>query len=215
VSGPPGVIIVDEHPTFRSSLHRLLDRGGFIVRAEASSAAEAIVAAKRERPDLCVADIECDGGVRTVSDILAASPETAVVVLTASRDRDDLLDAIRAGASGYLLKDVNAEDLANALRGVLAGEAAISPTLVVLLLSELRSQDRRRIVVGRNGASELTRREWEVAHLLAERLSTKEIAERLFLSPVTVRRHVSSILSKLGVGDREAAIAALESARRS
>lgn len=210
MSGRRSVIIADEHPTFRSSVRALLERREFVVCAEASDADEAIAAAKRERPELCLVDIQLDGGASAVRDIRAASPETAVVVLTASGDRDDLFGAVRAGAVGYLLKDMNAERLPNALQGVLAGEAAIPRALVASLVGEFQLQGRRRMVIGRRGRAELTRREWEVAHLLAGRLSTKEIAERLFLSPVTVRRHLSSILSKLGAGDREAAIALLE-----
>ena len=210
MSEAPTVMICDEHPVFRASLRSLLDHAGFVVREEA------VAAAARRQPDLCILDIECDGGAHAVSDICAASPETAVVVLTASRDRDDFFDALRAGAIGYLPKDIDAEGLSNALHGVLAGEAAIPRTLVASLVSEFRSQGRRRrMVVGRNGGSELTPREWEVAHLLAERLRTKEIAERLHVSPVTVRRHVSSIVSKLEVPDRETAVAMLESAQSS
>jgi DNA-binding NarL/FixJ family response regulator len=160
-------------------------------------------------------DIECNGGIRAVSDICAASPETAVVVLTASRARDDFFDALRAGAIGYLPKDVDAEWLPNALRGVLAGEAAIPRTLVASLVNEFRSRNGRRTVTGRNGDSELTPQEWEVAHMLAHHSTTKEIAGRLGVSPVTVRRHVSSIVSKLEVPDREAAVELLESAGRS
>ena len=213
MSGPRSVIIVDQHRAFRASVRRLLEGRGLVVRAEASCADEAIAVAERECPDLCVVDIECNGGTRAVSDICAASPETAVVVLTASRDRDDFFDALRAGAIGYLPKDIDAEGLSNALHGVLAGEAAIPRTLVASLVSEFRLQGRRRrMVVGRNGGSELTPREWEVAHLLAERLRTKEIAERLHVSPVTVRRHVSSIVSKLEVPDRTTAVAMLENA---
>jgi DNA-binding NarL/FixJ family response regulator len=203
-------MIVDEHPAFRLSVRGLLDRSGFAICAEASDAHEAIAAAKRESPDLCVVDIQCDGGATAVREICTASPKTAVVVLTASRDHDDFFDAVRAGAVGYLLKDMNAERLAGALHGVLAGEAAIPRTLVAALVSELRSQGRRQLVIGRTGRADLTRREWEVAHLLVGRLSTNEIAQRLFLSPVTVRRHVSSVMSKLGVRDREAAVALLE-----
>ena len=215
MSEAPTVLICDEHPVFRTSLRSLLDGAGFIVGEEAASAEEAIATAAREHPDLCVLDIDCNGGTRAVSDICAASPATAVVVLTASRDRDDFFDALRAGAIGYLPKDIDAEWLPKALRGVLAGEAAIPRTLVASLVREFRSRNGRRILTGRNGGSELTPQEWEVAHMLAHRRTTKEIAERLGVSPVTVRRHISSITSKLEVPDREAAVELLESAGRS
>src|SRR6187200_3209403 len=212
MTGPEGVIICDEHPVFRASLRSLLDRTGFVVRDEASCAEEAIAAAARERPALCVLDIECAGGVEAVRDIRPASPETVVVVHTASRDLDDFLAAVRAGADGYLPKQIEAASLPDALRGVLRGEAAIPPTLVASLVREFRSRDRRRTAVGRNDGATLTPQEWEVAHRLADGLTTKEIAEGLRVSPVTVRRHVSSIVAKLEVPDREAAAAVLESA---
>jgi DNA-binding NarL/FixJ family response regulator len=215
VSEAPTLLICDEHPVFRASLRSLLDRAGFVVRDEVASADEAVAAAAREHPDLCLVDIECNGGTRAINDICAASPETAVVVVTASHDRDDFFDALRAGAIGYLPKDIDAEWLPNALRGVLAGEAAIPRTLVASLVSEFRSRNGRRTVTGRNGSSELTPQEWEVAHMLAHHFTTKEIAERLRVSPVTVRRHASSIVSKLEVPDRQAAVELLESAGRS
>ncbi len=215
VSAPPTVIICDEHPVFRASLRNLLDRTGFVVRDDASCADEAVAAAACGRPDLCVIDIECEGGARAVSDIRGVSPHTAVVVLTASRERDDFFAAVRAGAIGYLPKRIDGASLPDALQGVLAGNAAIPPTLVASLVREFRSRGRQRAVVDHNGRAELTPREWEVAHMLAERLTTKEIAERLGVSPVTVRRHVSSILAKLEVPDREAAAVILETAGRS
>jgi DNA-binding NarL/FixJ family response regulator len=129
------------------------------------------------------------------------------VILTASESRVDLLEAIRAGAVGYLLAGMNEERLANALRGVLAGEAAIPRTLVARMVLEIQAQGRGRMIAIENGRVDLTTRETEVMQLMCEELSTAEMAERLFVSPVTVRRHISEIVGKLGVDGREAAVA--------
>ena len=132
-------------------------------------------------------------------------------MLTVSQNDTDLFDSLRAGAAGYLLKDTDPERLPHALRGVLAGEAAVPRRLVSRVLDEFRTHGRRRRLplVGRRGR-ELTSREWEVLEMLREGLTTAQIAERLFVSPVTVRRHISAILSKLEVPDRESALRLLE-----
>jgi DNA-binding NarL/FixJ family response regulator len=146
-------------------------------------------------------------GIRAATEILDRLPDTAVVMLTVSRNDEDLFDALRAGAAGYLLKDTDPDRLPHALRGVLAGEAAVPRELMSRVIDEFRSQGRRRRVAvpGRRG-KELSSREWEVLDLLREGRTTADIARRLFVSPVTVRRHVSAILRKLDVPDRQAAI---------
>jgi DNA-binding NarL/FixJ family response regulator len=131
-------------------------------------------------------------------------PGTAVVMLTVSRDDEDLFAALKAGASGYLLKDMDASRLHAALLGVLQGEAALPRTLVARVIDEFRAAERRPVLrlLGRRGV-ELTDREWEVLEQLRQGLDTGEIAARLGVSPVTVRRHVSGILAKLRVRDRK------------
>jgi DNA-binding NarL/FixJ family response regulator len=211
VSRAPRVVIADEQPTIRAAVRRLLERDGFEVCGEADDAEAAVEAALRERPDICLIGAVMPGsGIRATSRIATALPETAVVILTASESRDDLVGAIRAGAVGYLMKSANQEELPSVLRGVLAGEAAIPRTLVASLVGELQTQGRRRAIVGERGRADLTPREWEVMELLCEGLDTAEIAERLSVSPVTVRRHVSGILRKLGVKDRDEAVALAE-----
>ena len=148
--------------------------------------------------------------VAAISRITEKLPGTAVIVLAVSRSRENLVNAVRAGATGYLLQEMNPERIPAAVRGVLGGEAAVPRTLVARLLKEVQTLGQSRPLVGEHGAVELTPREWEVLNLLAARLSTAEIAERLTLSQVTVRRHVSAILSKLGVPDRDAAIELLD-----
>ena len=205
-------MLADDHEPIRSGVRETLEEAGFEVCGEASDAAGAIDAAMRERPDLCLLDIHMPGsGIRAAGEITAALPDTAVVMLTVSRNDEDLFDALRAGAAGYLLKDIDPERLAHALRGVLAGEAALPRTLVARVIDQFRTSGRRRRVAlaGERGA-ELTSREWQVLELLGEGLTTKQIADRLFVSPVTVRRHVSATLAKLSVPDRAAAVELLE-----
>ena len=195
----------------RASVRRLLERDGFEVCGEASDAEAALEAAIRERPDICLIGVVMPGsGIRATRRIATALPETAVVILTASESRDDLVGAIKAGAVGYLLKSADQEELPSVLRGVLAGEAAIPRTLVARLVGELQTQGRRRVIVGAKGGADLTPREWEVMELMCEGLGTAEIAERLFVSPVTVRRHISAIRRKLGVKARAEAVALVE-----
>ena len=186
--------------------------GTFTVCAEAPDSDSAIEAARRERPDVCLLDIHMPGdGIRAAETISRELPETAVVMLTVSRADEDLFDALRAGASGYLLKDIDPARLPHALHGVLEGEAALPRRLVALLIEEFRERRRRRRIplVGRRSV-ELTDREWEVLDLMRDGLPTEEIAARLFISPVTVRTHVSAILRKLQVPTREDALKLLD-----
>ena len=207
----PRVLIADDQPTIRTSVRRALEADGLEVCAECSDADDTVETALRERPDVCLLDILMPGnGIRATRRIATEAPDTAVVVLTASENREHLVDAIRAGAAGYLLKTMNRERLGSALRGVLDGEAAIPRTLVARLVREFQTQGRRRVVAGESGRVDLTAREWEVLELMCDRLEAAEIAERLFVSPVTVRRHISRILAKLGTDDRERAVALVE-----
>ena len=206
------VLIADDHPPTRAGVRAALSRDGFDVCAEAADAASAIEAARRDRPDVCLLDIHMPGdGIHAAEAIARDLPEAAIVMLTVSRTDTDLFNALRAGASGYLLKDIDPARLPLALRGVLEGEAALPRRLVALLIEEFRERKRRRRVplVGRRGV-ELTDREWEVLELMKKGLTTDEIATSLFISPVTVRTHVSSILRKLHVSTREAALELLE-----
>ena len=200
------MLIADDHAPTRAGVRSALEEGGFAVVAEAARADTAVDCALRERPDVCVLDIGMPGsGITAAARIAQDLPQTAVVMLTVSRDDRDLFASLRAGALGYLLKDMDPGRLAAALRGVLSGEAALPRTLVARLVEEFRAAERRpsRRLVRRRGAT-LTAREWDVLELLREQLTTAEIAHRLGVSAVTVRRHVSSILAKLRVPDRQA-----------
>jgi DNA-binding NarL/FixJ family response regulator len=212
VSSAIRVVVADDHPATRAGVRAALEHGEFVVCGEASDAGGAIERARSERPDVCLLDINMPGdGIHAAETIARELPETAVVMLTVSRADEDLFNALRAGARGYLLKDIDPARLPHALRGVLEGEAALPRRLVALLIEEFRERRRRRRIplVGRSSV-ELTDREWEVLDLMRDGATTEEIASRLFISPVTVRSHVSAILRKLQVPTREAAVELLE-----
>lgn len=196
--------MADDHPPLRASVRRALEEHGFEVCFEAANAADSVAAAERERPDVCVLDVQMPGnGIAAAAQIAARLPETAIVMLTVSDSDEDLFAALRAGAQGYLLKDMDPARLPLALEGVLAGEAALPRALVARVLDEFRTRRRRRrlLLPGGRGCT-LTDREWETLELLAEGLSTAEVAERLLVAPVTVRRHAAAIVKKLNAGDR-------------
>lgn len=207
-SAPVRVMIADDHAVARAGVRESVEAGGFEVCGEAADAQEAIELALCEQPDLCLLDVHMPGeGIRAASRISEALPECVVVMLTVSRNDSDLFDSLRAGAAGYLLKDTDPERLPDALRGVIAGEAAVPRALVARLIDEFRSRGTRRRLplIGGRGV-ELTSREWEVLDLMAEGLTTAQMAERLFVSPVTVRRHISGVMEKLGAPDRDTAV---------
>jgi DNA-binding NarL/FixJ family response regulator len=206
------VVIADDHPPTRAGVRMSLEESGFEVCAEASNAAAAFDACIDFQPDVALLDIHMPGnGISAAADITQAQPDVAVVMLTVSRDDNDLFDALRAGALGYLLKDTDPDRLPYALRGVLAGEAALPRALVARVVDEFRERGRRRrLPLVRQKGVELTSREWEVLELMREDLSTAEIAERLFISQVTVRSHIAAVLRKLRVPDRKAALKLLE-----
>ncbi len=183
----------------------------FRVCVEAADADSAVRGAKEAHPDVCLLDINMPGnGIAAAAQITGALPDTAVVMLTVSRQDQDLFDALRAGASGYLLKGMDEDSIGDALQRVLAGEATLPGTLVARLVDEFRDREQRRIAVPDGQTTRLTGREWDVLELMRKGASTAEISERLFVSPTTVRSHVSAILRKLGVPSREAAIKLLD-----
>ena len=143
MSRPLRVLIADDHPPTRAGVRMALEQGGCEVCAEVATAADAVKAALKERPDICLIDLGMPGnGFRAVSEITSQLPDTPVLVLTVSRSADDLFDALRAGAAGYLLKDMDPEDLVAAVRGTLAGEAALPGFLAARLIDEFRHRGR-------------------------------------------------------------------------
>jgi DNA-binding NarL/FixJ family response regulator len=202
------ITLADDHPPTRAGVRRALEDAGWEVCAESSDAKAAVEAALEHRPDVVLLDIHMPGGggIEAAAQIVSAVPDAAVVMLTVSRNDEDLFNALRAGASGYLLKDMDPDRLAMALEGVLKGEAALPRSLVARLMEEFRGRGRRRMTLPNRRAVNLTDREWEVLEAMGEGLRTAQIAARLGVSAVTVRTHVSAILRKLQVPDRAAAI---------
>lgn len=193
------LLIADNGPT-RAGIRLALD-GDVEICAEAGNAEQAIRAAMREQPDVCLVGRDLPGdGLSAVRGICRAAPRAAVVVLTEVWDVDDLLDAVRAGAIGYVPDAVDADRLRRIIDAVAAGEAVVPPAMVLELLKELRGNGA--------GAEVLTGREAQVLGMLRRGHTTAAIAERLQITPVTVRRHISELVHKLGVRDRSELIAA-------
>ncbi len=205
---PLRVLIADDHGAMRAGVRMALLAGGFEVCAEADNARDAVQQARTQQPDVALLDIHMPGNGLSAARLIGEElPETAVVMLTVSRSESDLFEALRAGARGYLLKDIDPVRLPEALRGVLAGEVALPRTLAAHLVDEFRRREagpRRRLLGARR--VRLSEREWETLELLQQGLSTKEIAERFFVTPATVRSHVSAILRKLEVSSRDEAV---------
>jgi DNA-binding NarL/FixJ family response regulator len=204
------VLVADNHAPTRAGVRASLSADEFEVVAEVSNGPAAVAQAMLASPDLCLLDIHMPGsGIAAAEAISRVLPNCAVVMLTDSRDDEDLFDALRAGARGYLMKDMDPDRLGHALRGVLAGEAALPRELVSRVLEEFQGRSRRKLFVQDQQPTQLTSREWEIMELLRTGLSTEEVAQRLFVAPGTVRVHVSSVLKKLRVSDRASAIRVL------
>jgi len=201
----PVRILVADHQAMRLGI-RMAVKGRAEICAEAETAEQAIRAAKREQPDIClVARDICGQALAAVRGICRAAPHSAVVVLAPKRNDDDLLDAVRAGAIGYVPGGIDPERLLRIIDAVSANEAVVPRSMVLELLLELRA--------GGVGADALTSRESQVLGMLRRGHTTASIAERLQIAPVTVRRHVSELVHKLGVEDRSALIGAISPKR--
>ena len=202
------VVIADDHVPTRQSVREALEQQSCEVLADVGTAEAAVAAAREHNPDVCLLDIHMPGsGIIAAADITNALPGTAVVMLTASADDEDLFAALRAGASGYLAKEMDPARLGPALRSVLAGESVLPRWLVQKVAREFRPTPGRRFLLPhRTTPVQLTEREAEILGLMGEGLSTAQMAGRLFVAPVTVRSHVAGILRKLRVKDREAAV---------
>jgi len=191
------VMVVDDHPMWRAGVARDLEERGFEVVATASDAPSAVRIANAVRPDVVLMDLNLgvQTGVEATQQIVAARPETRVLVLSASGEHADVLEAVKAGASGYLLKSASAEELANAVNRTAEGAAVFTAGLAGLVLGEYRRMATE--PAGREPAPELTGRETEVLRLVAKGMTSKHIATRLDISPRTVENHVQSTLRKL------------------
>jgi DNA-binding NarL/FixJ family response regulator len=206
----PTVVLADDHPAIRLGVRMALLAGGMRVLAEAPDCEGAVKAVLRERPDVCLLDV-CmpGGGIQAAATLTALAPKTALVMLTVSDSTEHLLGALRAGALGYLPKDISPDRLPAALHGVLAGETALPRALVGPVLGKLRELPGSAGGALRAGSLGLTNREDEIMRLLRSGLRTADIGRTLSLSPVTVRRHISAAVAKLGVADRGEAVRVL------
>ncbi|HEY7324715.1 MAG TPA: response regulator transcription factor [Streptosporangiaceae bacterium] len=194
------LLIVDDHPIWRNGVARDLTELGFDVVGSAGSGAQAVRIAAAVRPDVVLLDLNLPDlpGAEVTRQLLAARPSGRVLVLSASAERQDVLDAVTAGASGYVLKSAELPELAEAIRDTAAGRAVFTPGLAGLVLGEYRRLSAQRDQAsGQLGAPALTSRETEILRLVAKGLTYPQIAERLVLSPRTVQNHVQNTLTKL------------------
>lgn len=202
---PLTVLIADDHPMWRDAVARDLDDAGYRVVATASSGAEAVRRAAATRPRVVLTDLNMpDGsGVDATRAILEADPSCRVLVLSASGEQDDVLEAVKAGATGYLVKSASRDELLDAVSRTARGEAVFTPGLAGLVLGEFRRMSNNPVDAGRpEGTPALTERETEVLRLVAKGLSYKDIAARLFVSHRTVQNHVQNTLNKLQLHNR-------------
>jgi DNA-binding NarL/FixJ family response regulator len=207
------VIVVDDHDLFRTGLKNLLEEQGVNVVGEAPNGQTAIRLASDLAPDVVVMDLNMPGltGVETTRQLAGVAPLTRVVVLTISADDDDVMDAVMAGACGYLLKDSSIQELIAGIRAAAAGESLISPQIAAKVLQRLRAQSSSEDAAATIRA-ELSDREIEVLKLIANGKDNAQIARELFISPKTVKNHISNILMKLQIDNRiHAAVYAVRS----
>lgn len=202
---PLRLLLVDDHALFREGLTSLLAyQDDFTVVGEAEDVESALAQARALAPDIVLMDVELPGedGVTATQRLTMEMPEITVVMLTVHDDSQTLFEAIKAGAQGYLVKNVRARELLEQLRGVARGEAAISRRIAARILEDIRGQ-----AEPFGPGEELTAREMDVLELVVARLSNAEIAERLVVSEHTIKNHMKSILSKLHLHNRHQAAA--------
>jgi DNA-binding NarL/FixJ family response regulator len=195
------VLIVDDHQLLRQAVRRALEDAGMDVVAEAGDGSEAVRLAAEITPDVVVMDVSMPvlDGVEATRRIHAASPELPIVVLTMHGEDSQRREALDAGATGFLTKDVSMQDVVRTVVQAAGGDVALSPELASTILSELRATDTK-------ASSPLTPREEEVLQLIADGLSTTEVAKQLFISGKTVKNHLASIYAKLDSRDRTQAV---------
>ncbi len=206
---PIRVLVVDDHALFRRGLQMVLEQEPDIeVVGEASDGSEAVVQAADTLPDIVLMDVRMPkrGGIDACTAIHETVPSAKIIMLTISDEEADLYDAIKAGAMGYLLKEISIEEVASAIRAVHGGQSLISPSMASKLLTEFasmikRSDDRQQVPTPR-----LTDREMEVLKLVARGLNNRDIAKELFISENTVKNHIRNILEKLQLHSRMEAV---------
>lgn len=196
------VMVVDDHPMWREAVARDLGDAGFEVVATAANGTEAVNRARATRPDVLVLDLQIPApdGVAVTATLVPDLPDLRVLILSASGEQDDVLEAVKAGATGYLVKSASREELVDAVARVARGDTVFTPGLAGLVLGEYRRLSDA--PAGRDDTPRLTDRETEVLRLVAKGLSYKQIAERLVLSHRTVQNHVQNTLRKLQMHNR-------------
>jgi DNA-binding NarL/FixJ family response regulator len=207
------VLIVDDHDLFRTGLRNLLEEQGVVIVGEAAAGAEAVKIVREIAPDVVVMDLNMPGmgGIEATRHITAFAPLTRVVMLTISEDDSDVMDAILAGACGYLLKDSSIQDLMTGIRAASRGESLISPNIAAKVLQRVRATSTQPEIANTIRA-ELSDREIEVLKLIANGKDNAVIAGELHISPKTVKNHISNILMKLQIDNRiQAAVYAVRS----
>lgn len=216
-AAPTRVFLVDDHEVVRRGLKDLIDdEPGLDVVGEAATAEQAVARGPALRPDVAVLDVRLpDGdGIGVCRELRSAMPGLACLMLTSFDDEDALIDAIMAGAAGYVLKQINGSDLVSAIRTVATGQSMLDPATTARLMRSLRSPEAPRSPEDER-LSGLSERELAVLELIGEGLTNRQIAERLYLSEKTVKNHISRLLEKLGVERRvEAAVIAAHSHER-
>lgn len=211
------VLLADDQIAARVGIRRVLESAGLRVVADVATAAEALQAAVARRPDVCLLAVHLPGdSILAAERIREMAPETKIVMLANTPGEEEMFAALRAGAVGYLPTATSAERLPHAIRGVLRGEAALPRDLTISLIREFRERGRRRrLTFSVSGQEvELTSREFEVLEHVRRGERTARIAQALQISDITVRRHVSTTLHKLGVRDRQSAIQLLDRAEQ-
>jgi DNA-binding NarL/FixJ family response regulator len=210
------VLLADDHEPTLAGIAAALEDAGMAVVAQVTNGEDAVLAAIGTKPDVALLDVNMPGvgGIEAAAQIAREVPDTAVVMLSGSARDEDVFASLLAGARGFLLKNTDPDRLPLALEGVLNGEAAMPRTLVARLIDEFRSRQADRAALTGPKGERPSEREWEVLELMADGLPTRAIAERLGISEVTVRRHVSTVVEKLGVSDRAAAVEIFRSSRR-
>jgi len=213
---PVRIVIVDDQQVVRDGFASLLEtQPDFIVVSTASDGVEGVQICQERRPDVVVMDVRMPGmdGIEATSQLIGSGADGPRILILTTFDLDEYVyDALRAGASGFLLKDVTAERLFDAVRVIAAGDALLAPAITRRLISEFAQLRHAPDAPSTRALATLTRRETEVLRLVAEGLSNQEIAARLVVTEETVKTHVSRVLSKLGLRDRtQAVVTAYES----